>query len=135
MVRKIIRHTDMRITLKHYTELRLSDEAAALEAMPAIGNAESDCERAVDVRATSTDDSKPRSAFAARRSPNVASGGKNRQNQQQSAPQKLAHCQEAQTPYNAAVGNDWQQVATHAQDDSEGSKKSGPLAQLASAPR
>ncbi len=66
-----MRHADMRVTLKHYTDLWLSDSAAAIEALPAVETvtgADVDAQvQPVGGQATGTDDAQHmRSRFATR---------------------------------------------------------------------
>jgi integrase len=46
MASKLMRHTDVKITMKHYTKLRLHDEARAMESLPQITAAEPAVRRA-----------------------------------------------------------------------------------------
>ncbi len=71
---RLMRHTDYRVTLKHYTHLQLRDDAAAIESLPAVA-ASDQAEAAQAAAATGTDGPPARSAFAARRPQNAAPSG------------------------------------------------------------
>lgn len=54
---KMLGHTDVRITMKHYTDLRLSDTAKALDTLPDIHPTTPEAQSQV-MRATGTEDAK-----------------------------------------------------------------------------
>ena len=133
VAQRIMRHSDMKVTLTHYTDLRLSDEAAALGTLPTIGTPKVEDEA---LAATGTEDQaatdSARSACAARTRPGMSSDGTDRQD----ANREVRTCRDAQLPYNSIVGNAWQQLATDGDaDERDGgkSRKDGRLAQLARA--
>ena len=138
VAQRVLRHADMRVTLKHYTDLRLSDERAAIESLPAIG-ADMDDDGAVAPAATGTVGQpapEARSACAADLRLNMASDDMARQGGTDQVSPAGDPCTRAQVPYNAADDTHSHTVSTQGKTNEENPRKSlkhGPLAQLASA--
>ena len=55
VARRIMRHSDVRITMKHYTDLRLRDDATAIESVPSIPDGAKPSAESEQTRATGTD--------------------------------------------------------------------------------
>jgi len=85
---RLMRHTDYRITQKHYTHLQLQDDAAAIDTLPCIGNLLNDL-----------------SELSARRSQYAASTGTDQHQPADPIKFPAAGSQSTQVGYNAAVGN------------------------------
>lgn len=71
LAQRIMRHSDYRTTLKHYTVLGLTDTARAIESLPGVAGTRDDSEAA---HATGTDDAGPTSAEDAVGAPSRADG-------------------------------------------------------------
>ena len=141
VVQRIMRHAKMQTTLDHYTDLRIADEAMAIESMPAIDikimTTTTEADTVQEVSATGTDDVVAN--WQRIDSEPVAFGGDDGQPMAKSditGPLGQSACEASQVPYNQTVGDDGRLVATQGESGDETARKSlkhGRLAQLARA--
>ena len=142
VAQRIMRHAKMQTTLDHYTDLRIADEAMAIESMPAIDikikTTTTEADTVQEVSATGTDDvvanwqriDSEQGAFSGDDGQPVAKCDI-------TGPAGADPCEESQVTYNLVDGDDCRRMATQGVQADENDRKSlkhGPLAQLASAP-
>jgi len=92
---RLMRHTDYRITQKHYTHLQLRDDTAAIDSLPGVGSAPVNGQTEPETF----------SALSARRSQHEASTGTDQHQPTEPIKFPQPSSQSTQVGYNAAVGN------------------------------